>query len=242
VQTIEIYTSQNVSIEYKLASLRDRLLAYLIDALILAMGLSILYGIAAIAFKGRALEYIGYLIIAPIFFFYTLALEIFNDGQSIGKQALNIKVVKLNGKELNIGDFLVRWVFRMVDIYFTIGSVATMIISSTEKNQRLGDILAGTSVIKNKPEQQLQLNSILEMYSKKKHVVTYPAVKMLTEKDMLLVKEVLDRFKKYPNDSHTQVIETLVNMLVEKLAVNKVPKDKVKFLNILLADYIFITR
>jgi uncharacterized RDD family membrane protein YckC len=242
VQTIEIYTSQNVSIEYKLASLRDRLLAYLIDAMILVFGLSILYSITAIAFKGQAIQYITYLIVAPVFFFYALALEIFNDGQSIGKQALNIKVVKLNGKELNIGDFLIRWVFRMIDIYFTIGSVATIIISTTEKNQRLGDILAGTAVIKNKPEQHLQLNSILEMYAKKNYVVTYPTVKMLNEKDMLLVKEVLSRFKKYPNDAHKETLELLAKTLFVTLSLNKTPKDKVKFLNTLLTDYIFITR
>ena len=58
-----------------------------------------------------------------------------------------IKVVKLNGAQADIGGYLLRWLIWPVDI-FLYGGVAILCITIGGKGQRLGDIAAGTTVIK----------------------------------------------------------------------------------------------
>ena len=50
-------------------------------------------------------------------------------GASIGKRALKIKVIKLDGKEPNIGDYFIRWIFRFIDIVISFGTLAIFSIS-----------------------------------------------------------------------------------------------------------------
>ncbi len=240
--SIEINTSQNVPIEYELASLRDRILAFLIDSVIIWGSILILGGLGTLAFGVEASQYIIYLVLAPIFLFYTLLLEVFNEGQSWGKKALSIQVVKLNGHELSFNDFLIRWVFRMVDIYMALGAIATLLVSSSPRNQRLGDVLAGTSIIKSKPSLVLRLGSITKMNSIENYKVTYPEVRKYTEEEMLLVKKVIDRSKKYPNKAHQEQLNSLADILCTELGLSKKPVNKQEFLRKLLQDYIVLTR
>ncbi len=241
MQSIEINTSQNVTIEYELASLRDRILAFVLDSFIIWGSISVLSGFGVIAF-GEAFQYAVYFIILPIFFFYSLCFEIFNGGQTWGKKALNIKVVAINGAELTVNDFMLRWVFRTIDIYATLGAIATMLVSSSDKNQRLGDILAKTVIIKDKPVGILKLNSILNINALEKHKITYPEVRKFSEGDMLLVKKVVEQVKKHPNAAHREALKSLVENLSRQLSLKQPPKNHEEFLKVVLRDYIVLTR
>jgi len=68
-------------------------------------------------------------------------------GQTPGKRAMNIKVVKENGKKVNFTDAFIRSILRIVDgiAFYILGLI---IIVVTKKKQRLGDILARTVVVK----------------------------------------------------------------------------------------------
>ncbi len=146
METVNINTSQNVQISYSLAGLSDRIFAYLIDSLIIA-------SITLVIVLG--LIYSGTLETSPYMFFiatipaflYHLLFEITMDGQSIGKKTMNIKVVKLNGSQATLGAYLLRWIIRPIDI-FLYGGIAILCITIGGKGQRLGDIAAGTTVIK----------------------------------------------------------------------------------------------
>jgi len=48
--------------------------------------------------------------------FYTLVLESLLQGQTIGKRALKIRVVKIDGYQATFSDYVVRWFFRIVDV------------------------------------------------------------------------------------------------------------------------------
>ena len=80
--------------------------------------------------------------------FYDLISEILLDGQSVGKKVMGIKVVSLNGAQPSLGQYLLRWVFRIVDFSFSGSLVAVIMVAVTEKKQRLGDMLAGTTWLK----------------------------------------------------------------------------------------------
>jgi hypothetical protein len=58
---------------------------------------------------------------------------------------------------------------------------------------------------------------------------------------MLLIKDVLDRNKNYPSEANEKALNEVFKIVVEKIDV-PAPKDKVKFLNTLIKDYIVLTR
>ena len=165
MRTIEITTTQNVTIEYELAGVRDRIVAFLIDSIIMWGSIFILLILYEVSIGQFTPGYSFYIVMVPIFLFYTLFSELFGNGQSWGKKAMGIKVVQISGAEGGMSDYLIRWTFRMVDIYLSLGSVATLLISSTEKAQRLGDVVANTAVIKVKPKNNLRLKDIMNISS-----------------------------------------------------------------------------
>jgi len=120
MKTIEINTAQKVTIQYELASLSNRFLAYSVDVLVLAAVLTFLtiLGQAAIPNWDNMLVFI-YLILLPIFLFYTLVSEVIMHGQTIGKKAMGLKVVKLNGDAPTTHDYVMRSMFRFIDLWMS---------------------------------------------------------------------------------------------------------------------------
>ena len=242
MRLIEINTTQNVTIQYELASLKERIFAFIADFAILAFSLFTIFFILMIVLAGNAESPVVYLIIFPLFFFYSLAMEYFMNGQSFGKRMQNLKIIKLNGKQPELNDYIIRWAFRALDIYFSSGALASILIGSSNKAQRLGDVLAGTVVVKIKPTYDFSIADLLKLQSIDDYAVSYPSVKKLSEDDMLMVKTVLERYNKYPNEGHRQAVFALSDEMSKLLQVDDPPKSKIQFLNTLIKDYIMTTR
>ncbi len=246
MQTIDIKTTQNVTIEYELASLRERVLAFFIDAIIVMAIYLLIILLFMLAFGSSNTNDTMMIIMGffPIIGFigYQLLSEVIADGQSWGKKSLGIKVVRLDGKEPSLTDYLLRAVFHLIDSLFSIGVMAALLISSSTKNQRLGDITANTTVIKIKGGQRFRLEDILKINTMQDYVPEYPAVKQLSEDDMLLVKNVISRYRTFGNVAHAQAIDELTRKMCNLLDIPEVKKDKIGFLKTLIKDYIVLTR
>jgi uncharacterized RDD family membrane protein YckC len=242
MKTIEITTAQKVTIQYELASVGNRITSFVIDQIVL---FGIILFLSAVFFNllGSAglVNYFTFLVILPIMLFYTLMSEILLDGQTLGKRAIGIKVVKLNGDPASAFDYLIRWAFRFTDIWISAGSVAALLISSSIYSQRLGCLLSGTTVIKKNSSRTFALKDILNIYNTENYEPKYPQVVQIEEKDMIFLKKVLERHKKYKNEAHKKVVIDLSNKIAEILNVNP-PKDKEKFLETVLSDFIVLTR
>src|SRR5687767_1240741 len=243
-QSIEIVTTQNVPIVYELAGLRDRALAFLLDSLIIwgaILILMLLFLAAGFFHNEEDAIFFLFLVVVPIFFFYTVLMEILNDGQSVGKLALRIKVVKLNGREVTLSDYMMRWIFRSIDIYFSAGSIASMLVTSSDKGQRLGDLLANTTIIRLQPRMNMTMNDLQRISTVENYQPKFPEVRKVSEEDMLLVKHVLERFQKFSNNAHKQALIETANAMAKQLKMDKAPNNKVEFLKVLLRDYIVLT-
>lgn len=146
MEKVSINTSQNVQISYTLAGLGERIFAYLMDIVIM-VSITIVM-IIVLTYSG-VLETspFWYLLAYLPMFFYHLIFELTMNGQSIGKKVMNIKVVKLNGAQVTLGGYLLRWLLWPIDTFFY-GGIAILCITIGSKGQRLGDIAAGTTVIK----------------------------------------------------------------------------------------------
>ncbi|MFK7947158.1 MAG: RDD family protein [Saprospiraceae bacterium] len=242
MRTIDITTTQKVTIEYELASLRDRIIAYLMDQLILIACLLVLW-LLFMGFFGFENELLfRYIITVPIYVFYTPVCEILMDGQTFGKRIVGIKVVKLTGQEPSNTDYMIRWVFRMIDLYLSVGTIAAMLVSSSSKSQRLGGITSNTTLIKVKFASRFRLEDIERISSLETYEPTYPEVKKLNEADMLLIKSIVSRAKRYNNPAHRQLLQELVDKLITQLELNVRPRNHIDFLKTLIRDYIVLTR
>jgi len=234
MKTILVNTSHNIAIKYELASVMHRSLACFVDLVIV---IAYLIGIGNVFSEDNYLYYFFMLLIPG---FYHLFCEVFFNGQSPGKKIMNIRVVKLNGKKPSIEDYFLRWIFRSIEVLGSLGALAAINISSTENNQRIGDLLAGTTVIKVIPENAVGLDT-LKSLAEKKRDITYPKVTMYSDKDMLLVKEGLNRLKENPNEANKSFITQLAKRVREDLDVTYDTSHPV-FLETILVDYIFLTR
>jgi uncharacterized RDD family membrane protein YckC len=242
MRTIEITTSQKVTIEYALASLRDRFFAFFIDSSVLWIGLMLLTFLFYLVGPSMDITYFYWIVLAPIFFFYTPVSEYLMHGQTLGKRALGIKVVRLNGRSPTSGNYAIRWAFRMIDIWLSIGSIGALLISSSEKSQRLGGLLSNTVVIRTRSKLQLKINDLLNINTRANHEVKYPEVVQFTEDEMLFMKSTIERIRKYPNKAHRQALAELVDRANDTMGRQETPKNKVNFLTTLINDYIVLTR
>lgn len=240
----EILTSNNVAIQYELASLAQRILAFVLDFIFLVIYYWIcsLLIIGAIFSSPFLAEVFIYILIYPVWFFYSLLCEIYLDGQSLGKKIMNIKVMKITGENPTINDYFIRWTYRVIDIWVSAGAIAAIFVSSSDKGQRLGDISANTTIIKLNPDTKYSIKDILRIGKNKDYIPVYHQVTKLTDEDMLLIKNTIDRVKRHPNQANKDFARELINKSANVLEIQEIPKNKMKFLKTLLKDYIVLTR
>jgi hypothetical protein len=174
--------------------------------------------------------------------FYSLLFETLNNGQSIGKMALRIQVIKVAGGKITFSDYVARWIFRLIDIYFSLGAIASILVVSSAKGQRIGDVVANTAVVKTTSQLNLTLKDLLALHEKKSYTPKYLQARKLHEEDALLIKSTLDRYRKFNNESHKEAIELLTSRIKEVLNIESHEGDQSKFLQTVLQDYIILSR
>lgn len=246
MKQIDILTSNNVTIQYQLASLLQRGVAFLLDSVFLwVYYLIVVYFIFGLAMGGVRSPGVFWTVIIiffiPAYAFYDLICEIIFKGQSAGKAIMGIRVVKANGQLAEPGDLFIRWAYRLIDVGFSGGGIAAIFISSSQNSQRLGDLAANTVVIRTKPENRYHLRDILQL-TKKDYTPTYPQVTSLSDEDLLLIKNAIDKVQGYPNDANKKFVLKLVKKSAEILNIEEIPKNKITFLKTLLKDYVMLTR
>lgn len=246
MRTTEITTTQNVTIRYELASLRERATAWAIDIGVLIVGLLLLmFGfdlLLDVSMSSSTVRNVVFTMLFLVFVFYTLVLESNWNGQTIGKRILGLKVMKLDGKQATVVDYTIRWIFRSIDIYFSVGSLGSILISSSSKSQRLGGLLSNTAVVKVKPSDRFTLDDILKINSIENYEPTYPDVRHISEADMLVVKNTLERSKRYANSAHQKALGVLAERMTDILGLPAKPADDIRFLKTLVSDYVVLTR
>jgi uncharacterized RDD family membrane protein YckC len=234
MQTIRVRTTQNVFIEYPLASVGERIGAYFIDWIIL-----ILYTVAIVAILAKLevnLWYVWLIILGLPWLFFSVLFEIFMNGQTPGKLALKIKVVRLDGTPPAVGDYLMRWIFSFIDFYILSGALAVAIIAVGGKGQRLGDIVAGTSVVKLIEHHQITSQNVF-VPMEAQYIPTFAQVVNLSEKDIELIQRALEVNR---DQGNIQPVILITEKIKGLLNINT-DLPPVDFLYTIVKDYQTIT-
>jgi uncharacterized RDD family membrane protein YckC len=234
---IQINTTQNVKINFTAAGVGERLLAFVIDTVI-KIGYLYIAGWIFDAFDNMdswSQIAINSLLSLPVMF-YSLALESLLGGQTIGKLVMKIKVVKIDGYQTTFSDFVVRWFFRIADIY--IFGLGFFVIIFSKNGQRIGDMAAGTSVILLKDKVNIG-HTILENL-KQDYKPTYPTVIKLSDNDARIIKETFVNARK--TDDYKTLIK-LRDKIIEVAEIKNVKHNVDKeFIDVILKDYNYYTQ
>ncbi|MFN8237105.1 MAG: RDD family protein [Chitinophagales bacterium] len=243
---IDVITTQKVTIQYDTAGFMWRFIAWMIDMSVIAL---IFMGILYFLFTYNILSKSGTLtsiligMLIVIQYFYTLVLEVLTNGQSIGKKITGIAVIKLNGNALEMNDYLIRWAYRVVDFGFSGFSIGTISILMSAKNQRLGDMIADTTVVKLKPDRIVTLEDLQNLPDKDDYVPRFPQVTQYSDAEMLTLKNVLVRYQQYNNPIYRQLLADTVRKIKAQLVIEEdIRMDDVTFLKEIISEYVILTR
>ncbi len=163
-EQLSVETPEQIDINYQVAGIGSRFYAALLDTLLLALiivvgtyvNMSFILKLGGVF--GRWLGAVGGIIIFSLFWGYYMVFEITTNGQSPGKRALGLRVIKEGGYPISFADSAIRNLVRVVDflpICYGVGLLAMLV----NKNwQRLGDLAAGTLVVKTS-RSELKLNN-----------------------------------------------------------------------------------
>ncbi|MCU1428194.1 MAG: domain containing protein [Actinomycetia bacterium] len=147
---VTIATPEGVDVELILAGLGSRFLARFLDTLIQAVLIFALVVITLAGGNGRSRGWIAAVTAIGTFlvvFAYDVAFEVLGSGRTPGKRVAGIRVVGLRGQPIDFLASAVRNVVRVVELVF-LYLPSFVLILTTSRDQRLGDIAAGTLVVR----------------------------------------------------------------------------------------------
>ena len=193
---------------------------------------------------------------------YHLVLEITMNGQSLGKKIMKLRVVNENGGRPSISQFIIRWLLRVSDVWIVVLILVLMsgpqlgqdlestflvlaalgfliadivLVVSTPKSQRLGDILAKTIVIRTNPK--IDIEDTVFVAVADNYIPSFPQIMQLSDKDINAIKNILETARKKGdfNIAYTASEKIKAHLKIDS---SMSPFD---FLDVLLKDYNYLS-
>lgn len=200
---------------------------------------------------------VGLVLVLPFILYHPVS-EILMNGQSVGKKLMGIQVVNENGGKPSISQYIIRWLIRTSDymvlviiiyapyiaifgiqFFWALGGslallVTDIVLVNSKKNQRLGDLLAHTILIKT--NQKTSIDDTIFLQIAEGYVPSFPAVMHLSDRDINALKSILDTAKKHNDYDLAQNASEKIKTHL-KIDTSLSPFD---FLEILLKDYNYL--
>ena len=193
---------------------------------------------------------------------YHVVLEITMNGQSIGKKIMSIRVVNENGGRPSISQFIIRWLLRLSDLWIAVlliifltnpdfgsdpvttfallaalGFLVTdiVLVVSSKKGQRIGDILAKTILIRINTKGNINETVFQEVADS--YVPAFPQIMQLSDKDINAIKSILETARKKGDFNMAEAASYKIKSHL-KIESAMPPFD---FLDVLLKDYNYLS-
>ena len=237
MDNFQIETAQNITIKQNVAHLTTRIGSFLLDLLIIiSYIISLIFLMSWLNIKLAFEEWVLWMLLSLPIFFYSLIFEILLNGQTPGKWANKIRVVKLDGSKPTLGSYLLRWMLRIIDISLASGSVAVLTILLNGKGQRLGDIAGGTTIISEQKRVTLQ-DTLLEDIPDD-YIPSFPQVTLLSDTDIQTIKNLYGKAAR--KRKHNIILKLHVRVL--EITGIKTERNPMDFLKTVLKDYDYYTQ
>jgi uncharacterized RDD family membrane protein YckC len=208
-------TPEGVVLELVLAGLGSRFLARLLDTVIQGfIIIALAVGVAAADAPGWV-RGISIVFVFLVVFAYDVIFETLNNGRTIGKQVAGIRVLGESGEPIRFLASAVRNVLRFIDFlpfFYLVGSIS---IVTTQHDQRLGDVAAGTMVARDRFPGITDTPALITVTPEA--VATWD-VSAIAPTEVQAVRHFLDRRLELRAPARTYFAHDLVNRLAPKVA------------------------
>ncbi len=210
---------------------------------------------------GYDLHAVQLLLFLPILL-YHVVMEITMNGQSIGKKIMGIRVVNEIGGRPGISQFLIRWLLRVSDLWIALLFVLLLsnpdlgrnlettfivmaalaflitdivLVVSSRKGQRIGDILAKTILIRINTKSDIEDTVFIAVADN--YVPSYPQIMQLSDKDINAIKSILETARRKGDYA---MAEAACHKIKSHLKIDSAlgPFD---LLDVLLKDYNYLS-
>lgn len=241
---LSITTTQNVNINFEAASLGERILAYLLDLAIwiaYSVVLSIILNLTDFDSLLSGMDNWSVMTIYTILYlpviFYALVMESLLEGQTVGKKIMKIKVIKIDGYQAGFGDYLIRWIFRLIEVTPPLSFISIIAMMVNKKIQRLGDVAAGTAVISLK--NKININHTILRELNNDYIPVYPLVIKLSDNDVRIIKETFETSIK---NTDWVMIKKLQDKVESVTGIKSTSANATSFIETVLNDYNYYTQ
>ena len=268
MKRLQIKTAQNVNINFTLANVGQRLLAFGVDNIlkfaylyfaIHFLNFGLFDGIGKL--DGWSIKALDIIIFLPITF-YSLYTEILLNGQTVGKKLMHLKVINVEGFKPSVTDFVMRWFLRIIDfnlfillyvyiaslglpnqevwffLLFFFGKMIGFILILFTKENQRFGDIIANTVVIYLKDEVKFSETILEELSNT-YIPTYPAVIKLSDNDARIIKNTFKSARKF-NDYKTLI--KLRSKIQEVTEIKSIHKSDSEFIAVVLKDYNFYTQ
>jgi len=214
---IDLQTPEGITLGLTLAGPGSRGLALIVDSviqLVLFIGLALAFRLLT-----GYIGVVGFLVAIPaMVFVYPIFYEVRGAGQTPGKRLMKLRVVRTDGGPVKVAASSIRNLLRIVDFLPTLYIVGMLSIFLTSRNQRLGDMAAGTVVVQEKKRSRSSAESSAPL--------SWPPLPSfdlaldlgrLNAEDVALVRRFLVRRLELPPKARNRVADELAHRLELKL-------------------------
>jgi uncharacterized RDD family membrane protein YckC len=226
VSTAPVVTPEAVPLELEPAGLGSRFLALLVDwtiqaAAATALSLALLATVSGEgAGVGRALVL---LLLFVVVFGYPAATETLWRGRKVGKAAVGLRVVTVEGAPVLFRHAAIRAAFGLIDFMLTLGAAAVLSVLFTARNQRLGDLVAGTIVLRERTGLPAPAAVTFDVPAGLEPYVATLDVTAVSAEDYRVVRAFLLRAASLPPDVRYDLAVKLATPLVSRLRTQPPP-------------------
>jgi uncharacterized RDD family membrane protein YckC len=232
-EVVDVSTPENIAFHYDLAGIGTRFMAALADtSIIVVVQLLILALVASLAGFNRAaareagLEafawlgaLLGLLAFAVLWGYYVY-FEVRWNGQSPGKRWVKIRVVRDDGTPVTLTESLIRNLVRLVDLLPAYYGVGVVVMFLDERSRRLGDLAAGTLVVR--AGQPLSLQELSQRptlsASQRAYYLRHPLpVHLLSDEELQMAQDFLRRRPAMARERGDALAASLSRMLLARM-------------------------
>ncbi|MCY4401715.1 MAG: RDD family protein [Candidatus Poribacteria bacterium] len=229
-EQLSVETPEQIEINYQKAGVGSRFYAALLDTLLLALILfvgtyvNINFIMQLGDVFGKWLGALGGIIIFAILWSYYIVFEITTNGQSPGKRALGLRVIKEGGYPISFTDSAIRNLVRVVDFLPVCYGVGLFVMLINKDWQRLGDLAAGTLVVKT-AQSDIKLTSAtlnastspINITTQENLYIDWIQPELVTDSDFDMIREYLGRRADLSSTRRFELSRTIGKPIAEKM-------------------------
>lgn len=233
-QTVTIETPEHFELQFQLAGIGVRFLAYLVDRVIQA---GVIFGLIVVVsllffMSGKMAEVTDFFVSAQKFLKqwilalailvygittigYFLLFEYLWSGTTPGKRSQHIRVIRKDGRPITFLDATVRNILRFVDLLADVYPLGLLVMFLDSKNRRLGDMAAGTLVVVEKDVIEPFTETVPKRPSQTDPELSY-AVSSMTPEDYRLIARFLTRRSELDAEYRARLAWEILHAIVDK--------------------------